>query len=94
LATGSGSDIDKVLTARLKPLQDQLAAISAERERLNRELREKQVSAAVLAASLCGLLPLLPSRGSAAGYYAPIRLPDHPRALLVVAPPFLLGPRS
>jgi hypothetical protein len=46
---GSGSDIDKVLTARLKPLQDQLAAISAERERLNRELREKQVSAAVLA---------------------------------------------
>lgn len=48
LKSGSGKDIDQILTARLKPLQDSLAAITAERERLNRELQTKQVSEAVL----------------------------------------------
>jgi hypothetical protein len=40
--------------------------------------------------------PLLQLRGLrlAAGYYGPIRLPETQAALLVVAPPFLLGPRS
>jgi len=40
--------------------------------------------------------PLLQLRGLrlAAGYYEPIRLPECQAALLVVAPPFLLGPRS
>jgi hypothetical protein len=40
--------------------------------------------------------PLLQLRGLrlAAGYYEPIRLPERQTALLVVAPPFLLGPRS
>jgi|ERR1035441_1625692 hypothetical protein len=40
--------------------------------------------------------PLLPLPGSrpAAEYYEPIRLPEGQAALLVVAPPFLLGPRS
>jgi hypothetical protein len=40
--------------------------------------------------------PLLQLRGLrlAAGYYGPIRLPECQAALLVVAPPFLLGSRS
>jgi len=40
--------------------------------------------------------PLLQRRGLrlAAGYYEPIRLPECQTALLVVAPPFLLSPRS
>ena len=40
--------------------------------------------------------PLLQLGGlrPAAEYYGPIRLPDHQTALLVVAPSFLLGPRS
>src|SRR5208283_4093091 len=40
--------------------------------------------------------PLLQLRGLrlAAGYYEPIRLPERQSALLVVAPPFLLGSRS
>lgn len=58
LKTGQGSDIDKVIAARLKPLQESLDAIKAEREKIERQLREKEVNQAVLgAATKRGLRP-------------------------------------
>lgn len=51
IKAGTGGEIDKVIVARLKPLQDQLTLITTERETLNRQLKEKQVNEAVLASA-------------------------------------------
>jgi hypothetical protein len=51
LSKGGGNDLDKVIVARLKPLQDQLQSLTSERETLNKQLREKTVNEGALAAA-------------------------------------------
>lgn len=51
LKSGQGKDIDTVLTARLKPLQDSINSLTQERDAANKALREKEMNQAVISAA-------------------------------------------